>query len=125
MFLRHNFLGISWAIFILILCGLPGEQFQKSCITNADKEIHTFLFAVLFFLLSVGFIKQRTFPYLRIKTLSKVLIISMLYGLVTEVLQGAVFIGRSIDLFDAIFNGFGCLVGYGLFLAIYGRESYV
>ncbi|MDP4663643.1 MAG: VanZ family protein [Salibacteraceae bacterium] len=125
MFLRHNFLGISWAIFILILCGLPGEQFQKSYITNADKVIHTFLFAVLFFLLSVGFIKQRTFPYLRIKTLSKVLIISMLYGLVTEVLQGAVFIGRSIDLFDAIFNGFGCLVGYGLFLAIYGRESYV
>ncbi len=125
MFLRHNLLGILWAIFILILCGLPGEQFQKSHITNADKVIHTFLFAVLFFLLSVGFIKQRTFPYLRINTLSKVLIISMLYGLVIEVLQGAVFIGRSIDLYDAIFNGIGCLVGYGLFLAIYGRESYV
>jgi len=125
MFLRHNLLGILWAIFILILCGLPGEQFQKSHISNADKVIHTFLFAVLFFLLSVGFIKQRTFPYLRINTLSKVLIISMLYGLVIEVLQGAVFIGRSIDLYDAIFNGIGCLVGYGLFLAIYGRESYV
>jgi VanZ family protein len=125
MFLRHNLLGILWAIFILILCGLPGEQFQKSHITNADKVIHTFLFAVLFFLLSVGFIKQRTFPYLRINTLSKVLLISLLYGLVIEVLQGAVFIGRSIDLYDAIFNGIGCLVGYGLFLAIYGRESYV
>lgn len=125
MFLRHNLLGILWAIFILILCGLPGEQFQNAHITNADKVIHTFLFAVLFFLLSVGFIKQRTFASLRINTLSKVLMISILYGLIIEVLQGWVFIGRSIDLYDAIFNGFGCLVGYGLFLAIYGRESYV
>lgn len=125
MFLRHNFLGIAWAVFILILCGLPGDQFQKSHITNADKVIHTFLFAVLVFLLSVGFIKQRTFPYLRQNTLSKVIVMSIAYGALIEVLQGVLFVGRSIDFYDAVFNAFGCFVGYGLFIAIYGRESYV
>lgn len=125
MFLKHNYLGIGWAIMILVLCGMPGDQFQNSSHTNADKVIHALLFAVLFFLLTVGFIKQRQFSYLRSKTIPKVLVFSMLYGLVIELLQGFVFVNRSVELYDIIFNAIGCFLGYGLFLAIYGRESYV
>jgi len=125
MFLKHNYLGIGWALMILVLCGMPGDQFEHSSHTHADKVIHALLFAVLFFLLTVGFIKQRQFSGLRTKTIPKVMIFSMLYGLVIELLQGVLFISRSVELYDIIFNAIGCILGYGLFLAIYGRESYV
>lgn len=126
MFWKHNIIGVGWALFILVLCGLPGDQFNNSSnITNADKVIHVFLFAVLFFQLSVGFIKQRKYPSLRRRTLRKVMIISLVYGLIIEILQGTVFIHRSVEFYDVLFNAVGCLTGYGLFLAIYGRESYV
>lgn len=126
MFWKHNILGISWALFILVLCGLPGEQFNRSSsFNNADKVVHVFLFAILFFQLSVGFIKQRKYQSLRRHTLRKVLVISFGYGLIIELLQGTVFIHRSIELSDMLFNAIGCFSGFGLFLAIYGRESYV
>ena len=125
MFLRHNILGIGWAVFILFLCGVPGSQFQNAHISNADKVIHAFLFAVLFLLLSIGFIKQRKFPVLRTNALTKVMIGSIAYGMLIEIMQGTIFIGRSIELYDVLANTVGVLIGFGIFLAIYGRESYV
>lgn len=124
MFWKHNTLGIAWAVFILILCGLPGDQFEKSKLEHADKVVHIVLFAVLFMLLSVGFIKQRTFRYLRERTLVKVFIATMVYGIIIEFLQGTLFVNRYIELSDMLFNGLGSLIGAGLFLSIYGTRSY-
>lgn len=124
MFWRHNMLGFSWALLILILCGLPGDQFEKSKLLHADKVVHTVLFGVLFFLLSVGFIKQRRFRQLRNHTLLKVFVISTLYGVIIEALQGLVFLHRSIELSDMLFNTVGSLSGLTLFLLVYGRHSY-
>ncbi len=124
MFLRHNWLGIGWALFILVLCALPGGQFEKSTYVFADKVIHTFLYAVLFLLLSTGFIKQSTFQWLRTYPLQKVFAISTVYGLVIEVLQGLIFSSRSIEGLDVIANMIGSFIGLVIFFLVYGREDY-
>jgi VanZ family protein len=125
MFFRYNYQGLSWALFILVLCGLPGDQFERSKLVNADLAIHVFLYAVLFFLLSVGFIKQTSYRILREQTLRKVFIITVVYGVIVEVLQGTVFIGRSIELSDMMFNAVGSLIGMLVFMSIYGRRAYL
>ncbi|MEZ4721997.1 MAG: VanZ family protein [Flavobacteriales bacterium] len=116
MFWKHNALGVSWALLILVLCGLPGDQFQSSQQPNVDKVIHIILFGVLYVLVVVGFIKQRAYPYLRKKTLTKVFIATVVYGVLIEVLQATVFVGRSIEIFDMAFNVVGAFAGLAFVL---------
>lgn len=125
MFLRYNYQGIGWALFILLLCGLPGKQFERSEVVNADAAIHAFLFGMLFFLLAVGFIKQSTFRQLRVHTLRKVFVLTVAYGVLVEFLQATVFIDRSIELSDMLFNGLGSLIGMFVFISIYGKRAYL
>lgn len=125
MFLKYNYQGLLWALFILVLCGLPGDQFEQSKLVNADIAIHIFLYAVLFFLLSVGFVKQSAYRILKEHTLRKVFLITVVYGILVEFLQGTVFIGRSIELSDMVFNGVGAMIGMLVFMSIYGRKAYL
>ena len=124
MFLRHNALGIIWALFILVICALPGSQFQEAKHEYLDKIIHLVLFGFLFILLTTGFIKQQSFPFLRSGVKLKVWVGCALYGALIELLQGTVFIERSIEFGDILANMIGATVGLGAFLSIYGRGSY-
>jgi len=124
MFLRHNALGIAWALFIFVLCALPGSQFKEAKHEHLDKVIHVTLFSVLFVLLAVGFIKQKLFPYLRRHVKLKVWLGCLVYGVIIELLQGSLFIERSVEITDIFANAIGASVGLGAFLLIYGRGSY-
>lgn len=124
MFLRHNALGLGWAIFILVLSGIPGNQFGQSQHEHLDKVVHILLYAVLYLLLLVGFIKQQHFHWLRVWPKLKTALIAIGYGVIIEYLQGLIFIDRSIELYDMIANSIGVGIGLGLFYLIYGKETY-
>lgn len=125
MFWKHNYQGVAWAALILLLFGLPGDQFDKSRYDHGDVFVHMMMFGVLFFLLSVGFIKQHAFPFLKRNTLRKVFVVTVLYGVLVEMLQGTIFIDRSIQVSDMAFNAVGALFGLGVFASIYGIKSYL
>ncbi len=123
MFFRHNWPGIFWAIFILILCGIPGSEFPVSPpIKHFDKAIHFFLYAQLSILLITGFIKQFRFRTLRYQPISSGLVISFFYGFLIEFLQNYFFIARSFDPFDLLANFCGTIFGILAFLIIYGKQ---
>ena len=68
MFLRHTFLAMFWALLILLLSALPGDDFPDLSfwsLLSFDKVVHAFFYAVLVELMIVGFIKQYTFRRLR------------------------------------------------------------
>lgn len=125
MFLKYNYLGLSWAVLILVLCGLPGDQFESSKVENVDFVIHMILFGVLSFILTEGFIKQSSFRGLRKQTMRKVFVLAVVYGVVIEFLQGTIFIGRSIELMDMVFNTLGAATGLTVFGAVYGVKGYL
>lgn len=125
MFWKYNYQGIFWALMILVLSGLPGEQFERSQIENADIFVHTVLYAVLFFLLAVGFLKQSTFKHLKVFTLRKTFLICVVYGTVIELLQETIFINRFFQISDIIFNTVGALIGFACFGAVYGVRKYI
>jgi VanZ family protein len=125
MFLRHNTVGILWALFILALCGLPGGGFPDLSfwrLLTFDKFAHAFVFAVLVVLLIVGFKKQRTFPVLRYIAVKAAMAFSLIYGALVELLQKLIFIDRTGDLIDFIANSLGCFIGLLAFYLIYGKE---
>ena len=117
-------MGIIWAVIILVLGLLPSSQFSEAQYQYLDKIIHAILFGLLFILLTVGFIKQQVFPFLKQNVKTKVWVFCVLYGLIIELLQGTFFIERSIEFADVVANVVGASIGLISFIAIYGRGSY-
>ena len=119
MLLRKQWRALLWVLFILVLTGLPGDSFPEIVSfwewLQPDKVIHIFIFAVLSFIILYD---ART-QYLQSKKryLFGIAVVSgtALYGLLTEVLQYYVFIGRSGNVYDVMADCVGALAGWLLF----------
>lgn len=125
MFLRHTFLAIVWALLILLLSALPGEDFPDLSfwsLLSFDKVVHAFFYAVLVELMIVGFIKQYTFRRLRFSAVTVSVILGIFYGGLIEFLQATAFRSRQGDVMDWIADTVGSLVGMLVFYAIYGKN---
>lgn len=114
---KYDLLSAGWAIVILILCGIPGKKIPRMSFLDwlrPDKVVHLFLFGIFCLLLISSFsFRKNTLPEKSRKWLG--LSISILYGILIEVLQTYVFIDRSGDYRDAIANSLGALLGLFVF----------
>lgn len=120
MFLRNNFSGLLWALIITILSFLPPSSFPETKLVGLDKFVHAFLYCVLTFLLIIGFKKQFSFKRLRSNAITLAAVLSVIYGALIEVLQGMIFVNRSMELADVVANAIGCLIGVIIFF-FYGK----
>jgi VanZ family protein len=114
MFFKHTKWALLWALFILILCGIPGSDIPSISvleILNFDKFVHASIFFILIILTYRGFLKQNKIIILQNNSKIFSISICIAYGGLTEILQGIVFVERSADLFDFIANSFGCILG--------------
>ena len=128
MFFKYNLLPILWALLILILTALPGEDFPDLnfwSLLTFDKAAHMFVFAVLVLQFIIGFIKQYRFRQLRYTAVRLAFIIGICYGALTELLQEFIFTGRNADYMDFIANCIGAVLGVIAFRLIYGKNNYV
>jgi VanZ family protein len=106
-----------------VLCFLPGSSFPKTQITNLDLLVHFSFYSIFSFLLILGNVRQSQFKALKNKPVFWALIISILYGGMIEIIQGTNFVSRSTELSDFIANSIGCIIGWILFLIIYGSPK--
>lgn len=115
-----------WSIIILILIGLPGSDFPK--INNfwgwlePDKVVHIFIFGVLVFLILFGFRKQYFLSKKKYWFGIVSVLITSVYGIITEVLQHYVFIGRSASRFDFYADVSGAIIGWACFYWVYRKK---
>ena len=107
MSINFKILTFLWAGFILILSITPGNYIPpvKFELIAPDTIAHVVFYLVLVFL-SLKWIKPNKFL-----TLILIFLICVLYGYVIEVVQGSLIPGRFYDLYDALSNSFGALVG--------------
>ncbi len=106
---------VLWSLLILVLTGIPGNYIPKPQnflrLFSPDKIVHLLMFApfaVLFlrFLYSLeSEILLKKFPVF------STLIIGIIYATGTELLQIFVFIGRSGNVYDAVADTVGVLLG--------------
>ncbi len=125
MLIMHLLPSVFWALFILVLYGLPGGDLPSldwMALLSFDKLAHAVFFAVQVCTLIVAFRKQHTYDTLRKKAFVWAVGIGSLYGVVLEALQNLLFIDRTTDWMDLLANLIGCGLGVILFRVIYGKE---
>jgi len=116
---KRLFLLLAWTLFIMVIVGIPGGYIPKPVgilsLLSPDKIVHLFLFAPL----SIFFLSYlNSFNYKNIFT-NHAVIWALFYGIVyaisTELLQFYVFIGRNGNLYDAMADILGTVLGIIIF----------
>ena len=102
------FLAIAWTALIASSCLISASAFKAFTFDNIfqlDKILHLtlyYVFIVLWSLVSkVNTVRQKCV----------LLIVGIAYGVLIEVLQAAMSLGRSYELDDIIANTIGCVLG--------------
>ena len=119
MLKNKNIRVILWCIVILVLMGIPGTYIPKGNsflnLLSPDKIIHLLLFAV-FSILLMDALRQSE-RLLQQKYLLNYIIISfgIVFGILTELLQYSVFIGRNGNVYDTIADSVGVVLGVVLY----------
>lgn len=105
--------------FILLATLLPGSELPEAgSVISIDKTIHTGIFAVLTFVMIIGFSKQSALMSLKRHSVAYSLFIAIFLGIAIELLQ---FFSkdRSFEWADIAFDTLGALIGYIVFFLIY------
>jgi len=122
--LRQSIIPFSWTLVIGVLTGLPGKNFPDMSfwkLLQFDSAAHAFVFLVFTFLWGVALAKQRNFGFLSRNAVGFAAIVGVLYGISIEIMQYYIFIGRSCEFSDMVSDATGCLIGYFVFKAVYGK----
>ena len=112
-FWKNHWKSIIWAIIILVLCSIPGNQINKIKIIDIpqfDKFVHfTFYFVFTLLLISENN-KQRDHKKVTVDAILMAATISLSYGALIEVIQKVLVINRGADIWDMVANTVGFLV---------------
>jgi len=118
--------AIIWAIGIIILTGVPSTYFPRTITfldwASPDKIVHFILFGGQSFLILYAFKEQYLNGNRRLLIVGIAISIGILYGLLTEILQHYVFIGRNGNYFDFIADVIGAFIGFLAFYLYYIKK---
>lgn len=110
---------LLWTLVILFLSLYPFDLNENSTRfwTHSDKVVHFGMYAVFSFLLSIN----TKCSFQKNYTLLITLFFSIFYGIVIEVLQHVMNLGRSFDFLDVIANSAGALFGLTGYIILKNR----
>ena len=115
--MKYLWYPIVWFLVILVLCATPGKDIPHISFLELlafDKWVHAGIFFILVLLMIRGFRLQLEGWFFS-NAMFFTLVVSIAYGGILELLQGAVFEDRSADVYDFIANSFGAIVGVVLY----------
>jgi len=126
MFFRRFWPSLLWALFILILTGVPGKYIPEIVgfwdWAGPDKIVHLFIFGTLSFLIFYNMRAQYLASQKRFIHVIMVLGITIAYALLTEILQATIFIGRDGNIYDFMANTAGAVGGWLVFCIIFRKK---
>ena len=99
-----------WTLLIFIGCFMPAKEIPDVHVPFIDKWVHLVLFGGFTFL----WLCAR--PKINFKSLIGMFLIAVALGAFIEIMQGILtFLGRSMELMDAVADSVGGLLGIRLF----------
>jgi VanZ family protein len=107
------FISLIWAILIMVVCAIPGNdlpEIRLFTIPNFDKIVHAVLYFPLAFVIGAEFDLSKKI-WLKLAGPGFTMVIIALYGGLIEILQAKLFVDRSADLDDVLFDLIGGLAG--------------
>ncbi len=126
MFIRYHLPTLLWALFILIICAIPGERIPKLTFLEwlkPDKIVHLLAYGLLCILLLRSLLEAETHGWQKKNAIIFSLVISTLYGSLIEILQARVFINRSGDFRDVLADALGAILGWLIYRRFIQRKE--
>ena len=124
MVLKGYWPALAWSLIILLLTGLPGNVFPEIKTfwdwLSPDKVVHLIMFGTLSFLILFGY-RHLYAGNNKQKLVWAAVLTTIAYGFLTEVLQYYVFIGRSGNVYDALADAIGAVLGWWLFIPVFKK----
>jgi VanZ family protein len=121
LLLKYHWPAILWALFVLFICSAHLDSVDKSPMFFAgfDKLTHCGLFFTLIVLVCFGIIRQQRPRPITYTRLIIILVVSIIFGGVIELLQLSVFTWRSADWNDLFCDVLGaCMGAFGVMLTV-------
>lgn len=113
-----------WALVILWLCAIPGQDIPNWKLLSFDKAGHAFIFFTLTILLFWGFFKQKPDTFFQKYFLSASILIAVSYGGATELMQQYWFENRKADILDFTANSFGAFTALGVYFFLLKKKLF-
>jgi len=107
--------GLAWLIMVTVLLCIPGTELPKLNWSNKiwlDKWVHIFLFLVLVWFWCRAYRRIEVFKAKKI--FITITVLSIVYGIIMEIIQHYFIPFRSFDLGDMIADSIGAIAGYFL-----------
>ena len=104
------FVAVFWLVVVAVLSLLPGDDIPRWDIPYLDKYVHVMMYAGISFLWGnvFGF---RFRPRKLLQKLTLLLLASLSYGLLMEILQQTIAVHRAFDWLDMAANAAGSITG--------------
>jgi VanZ family protein len=90
---------------------MPGRDLPSVTLWEFDKVAHFGVYFILSGLMLWGWQKQNSISWFKRNAFLKILLITFSYGFAVEVLQELLTADRHFDIYDAVANSTGAVVG--------------
>ena len=114
-------LAIGWTVLIAVLCLVKFTNLPSIGVSGADKYVHFTLHFV--FTLLWGFYFSLKLNEITISKIVRVVLLSICYGILIEILQETCTTTRHADIFDVLANLSGATVAFLVFVLIKRRKT--
>ncbi len=114
--------AIAAAVVIFVLSSFPRLPTPEIGIDYEDKLEHAIAYAFFAVLICRALYFQQTYLFWQRNHLSLSFVLGTLYGISDEFHQSFV-PGRTADVYDAIADGVGCIIGVYIFWYFYSRSA--
>lgn len=94
---------VLWIVFITVLSLISTNNFSKVSVKGADTFVHFCFYFVLTVLLVFNFINSFNFN----RAIFISIVVAIIYGMIIELLQGALTSSREPEIKDVLLNSFG------------------
>jgi VanZ family protein len=118
LFLKSNYSGILFTLVVAFLCLYPFESQKESLVPHFDKIVHLTLFLVLSYFWMRGLSIQTQFKKVQEKAVLIAVVSVIAYGLLIEILQEVMQLGRAFDVLDIVADTAGVLFAFGIFRVV-------
>lgn len=119
MFRKRLIWVFLWSALVLVAIGVPGSYFPQPVsflsLLSPDKIVHLLLFSPLAVLLRHTFVSANAPTLLKTHSGWFAFLFGTVFGISTELLQYSIFIGRNGNVYDAIADTVGIVLGIFLY----------
>ena len=113
------YLAALWALIILVVSVIPGDDLPSLSIWEPDKVMHAFVYGVLTALIYIT--RPQNAVFIK-KLIFQAILLCILYGFFIELIQ-LVLPTRKFDILDALANTVGCFIAGGIILLISRKRA--